>query len=330
MTMRTKLLICLCALLCVAAADATRRNVDMPRARLSVKVLDEQGIPMPGALVTLNFMDPATRNAVQVEGVTSADGLFSGEGQTDGIMSGGVTKDGFYRGGFSFNGFSALENGRWEPWDTVYTTNLRPILRPVATFAKRVQSPVPVLNAPCGYDMEIGDWVAPYGNGKKSDVSFKVLRDYKDWFNFSVEAEVVFAQPLDGLVRMYSPDVGRYSSFRWERTAPQTGYSAPHRIRFVNHDPRSGQQPELSFDTTKDNEQGYFFRVRTVEEDGRIVSAYYGKIVGDIAIDPRDTKTCMVSFTYYLNPTPLDRNMECDPKRNLIPGVMYDEMPRDP
>ena len=330
MTMKTKLLICLGALLGVAAVDAVKNKVEMPRAKLTVRVMNEQGAPMPDALVTFNFMDPARRNAIQVEGLTNAEGTFSGEGQTDGVMSGGVSKEGFYQGGFSFKGFTGLKNGRWQPWDATYTTNLRLILNPIPLYAKRVRAEMPVLGNPCGYDLEKGDWVAPYGKGLTSDLIFKVRRDFEDVFNFTVEAEVTFAQTSDGLVRMFAPAVGQYSSFRWERFAPEAGYTAPHAIRFINRDPRSGKNPELSFDMTKGHEQGYFFRVRTVEKNGRIISANYGKITGDIGIDPRDSKTCTILFTYYLNPTTLDRNLEWDTKRNLITGLSREENPREP
>jgi hypothetical protein len=61
-----------------------------------------------------------------------------------------------------------------------------------------------------------------------------------------------------------------------------------------------------------------------------IVSANYGRINGDIGIDPRDTKTCMILFTYFLNPTSLDRNMEWDPKRNSLSGLSWEDSPRQP
>ena len=54
----------------------------------------------------------------------------------------------------------------------------------------------------------------------------------------------------------------------------------------------------------------YFFRVRTVlDEHGNVKSALYGKIYGDF-----------MQFTYYLNPTPNDHNIEFDPPRNLLGG----------
>lgn len=76
--------------------------------------------------------------------------------------------------------------------------------------------------------------------------------------------------------------------------------------------------------------QNYFFRIRTVEQDGRIISANYGKIKGGLFLAPAHSKTCKVQLAYYLNPTPLDRNMEWNPKRNLFTGLSFEETPRDP
>ena len=60
-----------------------------------------------------------------------------------------------------------------------------------------------------------------------------------------------------------------------------------------------------------DPNRNYFFRVRTAKDhEGNIVSAHYGKIYGDF-----------MQFTYYLNPTPNDRNIEFDPKQNLLGGL---------
>ena len=43
-------------------------------------------------------------------------------------------------------------------------------------------------------------------------------------------------------------------------------------------------------------------------------SANYGKIYGEF-----------MNFTYYLNPTPNDPNMEFDPMRNLLTGLKDSE-----
>ena len=321
--MKTKLLICSGALLCIAAADAVKDKAEMPRAKLTVKVLDEQGAPLPGALVTLTFMDPATRNGVPVEGPTNAEGSYSGEGQTDGAMGGMVNKEGHYRGGFSFKGFTGLENGRWEPWDATYTTNLRPILNPVPFYAKMGWAEIPLIGKPCGYDLQKGDWVSPYGKGLTSDLVFMLQRRYISRQDFDVNVSVSFSNKLDGIQDAQMPEIGRYSAFKWPRLAPENGYLPTLNSHF-------GSDPKAGFKQSASEEQMYLIRVRTIEQDGHIVSALYGKIKGGLQLAPSNSKTCKVELNYYLNPTALDRNMECDPKRNLLSGLSWEESPREP
>ncbi|MEZ5415708.1 MAG: hypothetical protein R3F03_15480, partial [Opitutaceae bacterium] len=52
-----------------------------------------------------------------------------------------------------------------------------------------------------------------------------------------------------------------------------------------------------------------------LDDDGSVVSANYSKVMGDIYV----SHTGVLRFTYYFNPTPNDRNLEFDPKRNLFP-----------
>jgi hypothetical protein len=59
--------------------------------------------------------------------------------------------------------------------------------------------------------------------------------------------------------------------------------------------------------------------VRTAVDDrGKIVSTHYGKIYGDF-----------MQFTYYLNPTPNDQNIEFDLKQNLLHGLQsFEQVPQ--
>ena len=326
MTMKTKFFICLGALLCVAAVQ----QIGWPLAKLTIHVIGEDGLPIAGAKVNIGFREKLSDQDALAVGETNALGTFTAEGYSDRRLLADVNKAGFYNSGAPSTIFKDPILGKWQPWNPVVDVILRHIGQPVALHTKRVQVDVPVLDQPCSYDLERGDWVAPYGSGTHSDLTFKVRRDYKDWFNFIAEAQVTFAQPLDGLVRMKAPAYARNSVFGWERSAPGAGYVAPHSIRFIMRDPKLNQFPERTFDTTKDREQGYFFRVRTVEKNGQIVAANYGKITGDIGIEPRDSKTCLITFTYYFNPTSLDRNLEWDTTKNLITGLKSEETPREP
>lgn len=42
------------------------------------------------------------------------------------------------------------------------------------------------------------------------------------------------------------------------------------------------------------------------------------------------SKTCIISFFYYFNPTSLDRNLEWDMKKNLFSGLSDYEIPVAP
>jgi hypothetical protein len=62
-------------------------------------------------------------------------------------------------------------------------------------------------------------------------------------------------------------------------------------------------------------DQNYFFRIRTEKDDrGNIVSALYGKIVGDIEFWPNGK----IRFQYCLNSKLNSQAMEFDPKQNLF------------
>lgn len=51
----------------------------------------------------------------------------------------------------------------------------------------------------------------------------------------------------------------------------------------------------------------------------KIRSAIYGKMYGDFKIVGKKNVIKGVSFLYYLNPTPNDRNLEWDMTNNLCP-----------
>ena len=71
----------------------------------------------------------------------------------------------------------------------------------------------------------------------------------------------------------------------------------------------------------------YFFRVRTVlNKAGEVESALYGKIHGDFSLDHNG----VFGFSYYLNPTPNDRNLEFDTRQNLFTKLRPEEWVSQP
>lgn len=324
--MKPKTIICLGSLLAIAATtNIVGKQIELPKARITALVVDEKGSPISGAKVKLVFAEANNANAiVNVEGITGNDGIFAGEGYSDGSYGAAITKNGYYFSGLGAPPLVDIVNGRWQPWNPTVKTVLRKIEKPVATYARSFRElTIPEIQKPCGFDLEVGDWVAPYGKGKVADFIMTLQRKYENRDKFNVSVVINFSNPLDGIQEVKLPEEWRSSEFEWPRLAPETGYQSKLSARF-------GTEPGKGFfDTALDN-QAYFFRIRTVEQDGKIVSALYGKIKGGIGLEGRETKTCSMAFTYYLNPTSLDRNMEFDLKRNLFTNLPNLEQPRLP
>ena len=323
--MKTKSLVAIGVLGIALVVYAAVDQVATPRARLTVRVLDEQSAPVQGVKVTLTFRDPATRQGVPVIGTTDGKGEFSGEGNSDPDVGGEITKEGWYAGWFPFEPFNDIKDGHWIPWNPTFTTVLRPVGKPVAMYARRIRKlDIPAVRQTCGYDLEISDWVAPWGKGKVSDLMITLKqRRFEGRKDFDVVVSIGFSNPQDGILETKLPEIGRYSMFKWERSAPETGYEPTFTTRF-------SAKPNEGYTSATSEKQAYFFRVRTVEQNGHIVSALYGKIAGGIVLEARRTETCSLAFTYYLNPTSQDRNLEWDTQRNLIPGLSREETPREP
>ena len=145
--------------------------------------------------------------------------------------------------------------------------------------------------------------MAPHGKGVRSDIIFHAESDNPDdAFNYNYNLTVTFPNEKDGIQTFTSPE-GYGSQLKSAQQAPAAGYDP----KWVQTRRRTTDKIiEWNYDTNRK----YYFRVRTVlDKDGNIVSALYGKIYGDF-----------LQFTYYLNPTSNDRNIEFDPEKNRFGG----------
>jgi len=168
-------------------------------------------------------------------------------------------------------------------------------------YAKYVDENPPTLGQPIGYDLMAGDWVCAGHKGMNADFIFQKWTYRKSGADYEYKVKVTFPKNGDGIQIYAIPDLEKGSGLRSPHEAPVDGY-----------------QPELSKERSahpgqpakndSDPSRIYLFRVRTAKDhNGSVVSAHYGKIYGDF-----------MQFTYYLNPTPNDRNIEFDPKQNLL------------
>ncbi len=334
MTLRTYLSVLLTATLVCGVARAQEASV-------TVRVTDDTGRVVSNALVSAGFatmIKPGWgwgggRPNI-VKGFTDTNGLCSLTGKGNGgEVAVAVTKDGYYgSGGYIviFTNVTGFIVKRWQPWNPVVDVVLKKIGNPIAMYAKRVNRvKIPVLGEAIGFDLMRGDWVAPYGKGEVVDIFFRldsapsriVSTQYGDIRLFDDRLTVSFPNEGDGIQCVPVPPRGGGSVLRLPGTAPEDGYMT-NLVKRVARE-RADKPPFWNIE----EDANYFFRVRTNKDDkGNTVSALYGKIHGDFS----GFDSGKLTFTYYLNPTPNDRNLEFDPKHNLFKKLSSLEEVRAP
>jgi len=275
----------------------------------TLKVVDESGAPMPGAEASVSyFVHPPPgqpRDSIaseSISGLTDADGIFKASHRDRSIsLSFSAEKDGFYRS-YVVNQLGKPSDYDPVKWNPEVTLSLKRIGQPIAMYAKLIDSGPPAFNQPVGYDLIVGNWVAPYGSGQKTDIIFTGELAKKAENDFDYKLTVSFPNKGDGIQEFnvpYSFDNG--SVLRSPHNAPADGYQTGV-VRIMSRHPGQGTKQD------RDSNRNFFFRVRTVlDANGNATSALYGKIYGDF-----------MQFRYYLNPVPNSRDIEFDPKQNLF------------
>ncbi len=333
------------------------------RASFSVRVLDaDTGLPIKGVKIEgafLNYSRGWNESAKDnnVDAWTDSKGLAKLSGNTEAGVGGYriPRTPGYYNAEWTeieFREQSMLRLGAWVPSDVVSTVRLDRVINPIPLYVNtaigeyRERSPsyyersikkrdfsvtngVPIVtNERLSYDLVKGAWLPPHGDGETCDIRFvfnesvlgwKEDRGYDGTFVMKLyRTSVSISMPGqgNGIVEVPSQENAGIKL----RIAPEFGYgNAMVRWRgwFGGGDGTK---------TDSDKNRCHAFRIRTEYDDnGKIKSAYYGKIYNDFDISSLEG----VRFLYYLNPESNDRNLEWDMQHNLCPspGFIGDPKP---
>ena len=300
---------------------------------VSVLVTDgDTGEPVENALVEIEFPFGMAEDGTTCGGVrarkTNAKGMCKASGTAAAThVAIRVQKEGFYRSRLD----AALrlgEDRRDYTECSVVTVALMRVVHPIPLF---------VVEEPCcrsrdifgkgtntlEFDMMAGDYLPPVGKGKIADVVFtrepcQLLSlvtnlDYGVIYSTKDQVRVRFPNPGDGIVSMPTNSPSELSV----RAAPESGYKSNYlstRTKTAN-----GLIESWEADPT------LCFRIRTIfDDEGNILTANYGKIYRGVAFDHDHSdkkiggqRVERMRFLYYLNPMPMDRNLEYDARHNL-------------
>src|ERR1700761_7068096 len=102
--------------------------------------------------------------------------------------------------------FIRFEEGDPSKWNPVETLVLKKISKPIAMYARRLNTHVPALDKPVGFDLMAGDWIAPYGKGVNTDVLFSGHFDKRADSESDFTLTVSFPKVGDGIQEFTMPD----------------------------------------------------------------------------------------------------------------------------
>jgi hypothetical protein len=291
-----------------------------PAWSATVTVVDETSQPVADADVEISYyVEPPPGQTVaggSTHGSTDKSGTFHASQPDTGSATLGfrITKPGYYP---SSIGHELYEPGQLDEKrvnasrNPTFTVVLKSMGQPIPMYARYVEGGPPVFNKPAGYDLSAGDWVAPNGRGQTADIIFTGEIDKRAKNDLDYKLVVSFPNAGDGIQEFSAPSArfpGQTSALISPHEAPVSGYQ-PEWVQ------TESRKPGKPVETSRDGNRNYFLRVRTVlDEKGNVKSALYGKIYGDF-----------MQFRYYLNPTPNSRNIEFDPKQNLLKGLKSTE-----
>jgi len=274
------------------------------KAKIIYRIVDDEGTPITNATIHGQWQNDYPRKTWKETFTTDTNGEFVAKGKVGGRFGFYVKMDGYYLSstGVDFHwreGVSPLvKDGKWQPYGERRMLFVKRKINPVnAPTVKFGGLSVPVTNVWLGLDMEKFKWVKPYGDGINSDM---LLR-----FNSEPVNKYVVNWATMEVSFTNNPYAGFYVMPKDGFSEMKSAYHADTNMVF--HTGITYSIGRLSKDDHRLDENHYMvFRTRTrIDNDGKLVSAHYGKIYGRWDIWD-GTEARMMFF----NPTPNDTNLE--------------------
>jgi len=166
---------------------------------VTITVLDQSGKKVPD--VEVGVSPPASLGVSRITGFTNDEGKVDLLVKKMPSHTVGVAKKGYYG------------TAKDLPYEISYQSDsgsmiveIKEIKNPIAMYAKNLLQEgsgplkVPVESEEIGYDLKVGDWVAPHGRGIVEDLIFFYESEFQNRENYSRSLRVRFSNEKDGIV----------------------------------------------------------------------------------------------------------------------------------
>lgn len=278
------------------------------QAKECLQIVDQDGMPVADARIWGGLQTgDGYKDFIPIRGSTDTNGEYIVQGKCTNRITCQITKEGYYASEFVLPNYAyrhTFKDGKWIPYGSQHTVVLKKIInpQPMSFHDERTTFKVPVYDEWIGFDCEKYDFVSPYGQGVKNDMLLRFALNNPTVDDYHMTMEVSFTNNL------YA---GAYEMERTKTSEFESVYHAEtnmiYRQSFVygfNQTP--GKTPEYT--TQLKSDKYLVFRTRTkVDSEGKLISAFYGKIYGDWNfVGPGGMS--MAQFVF--NPRPNDTNLE--------------------
>ena len=296
----------------IADIGLTAEKCVSPEMCISYRVVDENGNPVPNVKCSgwiRQFDVKGGGRAYSLE--SDLKGIVTITGRCSVSFTAFFRKEGYYTSQHEPNldadgSGSAIVDGKWQPYGETRTVVLKRIVDPhtVKTFGeKSYRHHIPVWEKWIGYDLEVNEWVAPYGAGKFSDVLLRFKADVRQRNRyFTYVMDVSFTN---------NPCAGAYPMKKDADSDLKSVHCANANGVFdaeltFSSESKPGVPVRLNY---LDSNSYLIFRTRTqVDSKGNLLSAHYGKIYGSWRSNDEE----MFINGGCFNPVENDTNIEGD------------------
>lgn len=271
------------------------------------RVVDDEGFPVANARCGgWMYIEHDNNHGCGYAVHTDTNGCARVIGKCSEWFSVVVRKEGYYKTSFDVkypleNVASPIVCGKWQPYGETRIVVLKKITNPIKMVmpSSRIDK-TPSLGKWYGYDLVCRDWMPPYGEGTHLDFFVRLGLDaVNDTSDFRATMDICFTNaPWSGVYRMPKDAWSEMKSSYLADT--NAVYKSSMSFEFEQHPHRPIRDTRLS-------EKEYLvFRIRTkVDDQGRLISAHYGKING-----PWTFFGAMTVGEVLFNSTPNDPNLE--------------------
>ena len=274
-----------CPMALLGWTDLENAEADGAKMKMTFVVVDNDNNAVSNAWIQGGmYCDTGASMGTESAGYTDGSGRFTISGKTTGRVVYSITKENFYQTSSEYDfarkepGYTPTVNkGKWQPYGLEYTVMIKRIYAATAKPFSFGYITVPAFGQWMGFDLEIFDLCPPYGKGIHKDVLLRYVFDRDPIVRGKTYASMEMSFTNNPHAGAYILKKDGWSDFQSCYVADTNNTFSIKSFKY-----ESSRTREEIFKNEDFPEDSYIvFRTRTsVDRDGNLISAHYGKIYG--------------------------------------------------